>query len=145
MWSIVDRIDEDHCTSIMPDADDLFYLIDRAHGIRGIADRQQAGMLRDVSYQVCHVQSTIRLIDVHETNPGPTFFKRMPGGDISIVVEMSKDDLVTRSELAANRPTQGIRQRGHIGAEENLVRVTAQKIGHGHAGFGRDSLRPQYD
>src|SRR5579863_6475164 len=46
---------------------------------------------------------------------------------------MRKHDFVARTKFAPDGTTDGEGQRGHVGAENNLAGITAQRVRHGGA------------
>ena len=53
---------------------------------------------------------------------------------------MSEQNLVAGSEFAADGAADGEGQRGHVGAEDHFIRVAAEEIRHGGAGFGDNGV-----
>ena len=56
-----------------------------------------------------------------------------PGRDVAVVVEPRHDDLVAGLELPADRPREREVERGHVRAEDDLLRAAAEERGAGPA------------
>src|SRR6266567_3793621 len=52
------------------------------------------------------------------------------------MVEMSEQDFVSWPEFASNGAADRKRQRSHVRTEDDLVRITAEKVGHCRTGAG---------
>ncbi len=68
------------------------------------------------------------------------FFEREPGRDIGVVIEARDQDFVAGAKVAADRARHRVRQRGHVGAEDDFVGAAIQEVGHGGAGCGEMAL-----
>src|SRR3954468_24332965 len=56
------------------------------------------------------------------------------------MVEMSEQNLVARAEFASDGATDGEGQRGHVGAEDHLIRIAAEEVRHGGSSFGENGI-----
>ena len=58
--------------------------------------------------------------------------QRQPGCDIGVMIQACDDHFVAGLPGAGKRPAEGEGQRGHVGAEHDLVgRGRIEEIGHG--------------
>ena len=71
----------------------------------------------------------------------PSFFERAPGRDVGVVIEMGQHDFVARTKLTSDGAADGVGERGHVGTEDDFVRIATQKICHGGAGVIDDGVR----
>ncbi len=66
----------------------------------------------------------------------PRLFERLPGREVGVVIEQREHDFVACTQLPADRAAHGERKRGHVEAEDDLVRIASEKVGHSRARFG---------
>ena len=52
------------------------------------------------------------------------------------MIEQGQHNFVAGSKLPSDGAAHGKGERGHVETEDHLVRVAAEEIGHGFAGFG---------
>ena len=88
MGRIVDRIDVDQRALLVGEPDNLRYVIDGPHRIRGVADGHDAGARTDFLLQIREVEGAVAFVDVDEPNVHAALFEGAPGRDIGIVVEV---------------------------------------------------------
>src|SRR5580693_653567 len=130
MWRVVDRIDVSHRAALMSKPYDLRDIVDRAHRIRSVADRDQFRAVVNLARQIVHVESAILFANLSHANGHATLFKRAPWRNVGIVIKVREHDLVLRTKLAPNRAADGESQRSHVRTENDLIRITAQKVRH---------------
>src|SRR5438105_3021925 len=56
------------------------------------------------------------------------------------MIEMGEHDFVARTKLTSDGAAHGVGERRHVWAEDDFIRIAAQKICHGSAGFIDNSI-----
>jgi hypothetical protein len=111
---------------------DLLHRIDRAHRIRGCADRYELGAIGQLRSQVLHVERAVLDMNVDLADGRAGVARRLdPGRVVRVVFHAREQDLIARPPRARQRAAQGQRERGHVRTEGHEVAVgTIQKIGN---------------
>ena len=125
---VVDCVNVSYRAALMGNADDLLHVVNRAHRIRSVADRNQFRAIGNLARQIVHVESAIVFMNLRHANGHAALFERAPRRNIGIVIKVREHDFVPRTELAPNRAANGESQRSHVGTENDLIRITAQEI-----------------
>src|SRR4029079_12258636 len=103
------------------------YVVDCPKRVRRCAYCNDFRSVVDEATEIIEVELPRLRNHSNSPNAEATLFRQLPPGiDVRVVVELGHDDLVSRSELAAQRSGEVKRQRRHVGAEYDLVRRRVQ-------------------
>ena len=123
-------------------ADDRRHIVDRAHGVGGIADRHQPCTRGDQRLHVLHVERAGFHIHIRPANLRASILgQHQPGRDVGVVVQARDHDLVLRPKLGGQRMAEGKGQAGHVVAKDDFRRLRAQQVGGSLAGVVDHGVR----
>ena len=111
-------------------AHDFGDVVDRSYSVRGIADCDQSRASANLPRQILHVERAIVFVELHGADRDAFFFQRLPRGEVRVVIEQREHDFVAGTEFASKGAAQGESQRGHVRAEDDLVGIAIEKVGH---------------
>ena len=101
----------------------LAYRVDGAHGVGGVAHRDQPGARSDGGIKAVEVEGAIVGQDIHRAHGQAAVRRRgAPGRDVGLVIEGGDHDLVACRERGRDGAAEMEGQRGHVGPELDLVR-----------------------
>ena len=138
--AIVHGVDVGKRTGGVSQADDRLHRIDRAHGIRCVADGDKLGAFADFAGQVGDIERAIFFVDFGPADGDAfvvlfaIFGEREPGRDVGVVIEAGDQDFVPGTEVARDRTRDGVGKGGHVLAEDDFVGGAVEEVGHGFAG-----------
>src|SRR5581483_8842528 len=112
------------------------HVIDRSHRIGRVAIGHNFCPRAYLSREVIHVERAVFFPDVDKLDFYSTLLESTPGRDVRIVIQMSKQDLVSCAKLTPNGAADCKCQGGHVCSEHNLVCITAEEVSHGRARSG---------
>ncbi len=128
--------------------DDLGDRVDRAQGVRGVAERDQSRPIPEGGLERVEVQGPVLRVDVDRPHhESAVRGDRPPGRDVRLVVERGDHDLVAGVEGGGDGPADVERQGGHVVAELDLAWVAGAEEGRdcGMGGLGHAVARPAGD
>jgi len=106
------------------------HVVHRAGTVGRPAECGHPGASRQVAGELGRVDDALGEVDGNLAHGGPAVGGgQHPRGDVGIVVEARDQHLVARAEAAAEDPRGVHRQRRHVGAEHDLVRLGAEERG----------------
>src|SRR5580692_9791473 len=128
---VMNRVNVSHRAALVGEANNLLHVINRAYGIRSVTDRNQFGPVGDLALQIGQVESAVVFMNLHHAYGHAALFERAPGRDIGVVIKMREHDFIPRTKFTPNGAAHGESQRSHVRAENDLIRITAEEVGHG--------------
>ncbi len=134
-------IDESHRTGCMRLAHDLGNRVDGTHGVRSPTSGDHSRRAADLCLQVEHVQRAIGGLDVGSTHLDPALLQRHPRRYIGVVIENGDQQLIAALQFAADGAAEREGQGRHVRAEDDLIGIAVQEVGHRNVGVGDDFIR----
>src|SRR5581483_137570 len=102
MRCVMDGIDISQRASLMSQSHDCLHVIDRSHRIGRVASGHNFCPRAYLSREVIHVERAVFFPDVDKLDFYSTLLESTPGRDVRIVIQMSKQDLVSCAKLTPN-------------------------------------------
>ena len=117
--------------------------IDRADRIGCIPERHQLWLARQRPLKVVQLQGAVLHVEVDPGDLAAAVLRRQqPRGDVGIVVQPGDDDLIAGVERPREGAGQAQRERGHVGAEDDLFAARGvEHVGHGLVRLVQHSIR----
>ena len=91
---VMHGIDVGHGSHPMRHANNLFYVVDGSHRIRGVANGYQLGAAGDFPRQVIHVQGAVLIMNLGHPDRDASFLESQPGRIVGAMIEPSDYDLI---------------------------------------------------
>src|ERR1700758_776955 len=136
MRRVVDGVNVGEGTGFASHPDYFFHVVDSADRIGCVPYSDQARVTGNLAAEVVHVEGALGFVDVNKPDSSSTFFKRSPRRNIRVMIKMRDHDFISRTQI----PTQGAAERegerGHVLAEDHLVRLAVEEVCHSRAGAG---------
>ncbi len=106
-----------------------------AHGVRRVADGDHLGLagLHEL-LERAPVEAARLEVDGRLTDDRAALGQPLPGSAVGLVIELGDQHLVAGADVAGDRIAEQEAERGHVGAEADLLPVAAEEVG---AGFVR--------
>ena len=101
----------------------FFHRVDRAGGIAGIPKGSQLRAFVQRSLKIRQVQRAIRRVNIHPAHAAAAFLRQLhPRRNVSVMIQPGHHQRITRVEDSPQGSAHLIGQRGHVRAEDNLLR-----------------------
>ncbi len=127
----MDPVDQHPCTGRVGRVDDRREVGHRAQRVRRTGDRDPSRPWADARRDRVGIEASGGGVELRQPQDGTTVVGReAPRRDVGVVVEPGAHDLVTRRPVARERPREREVERGHVGAEDDALRIGAQQPAH---------------
>ena len=140
MRGVVHAIDEYQCPGGVRQRGELRHIVDGAERVGSCADGEQPHTLGQLARRILHVEAPV--LGSHANHPQLEFTlagQTSPGVGVGVVVEFRDHDGVALAPPLAERASEVKRQRGHVGAEDDLLGPAAEPVGQ--RGTGAEQCR----
>ena len=134
-------IHKDQSTDLVRHRRDLFHRIDGADRIGRVTNGNDLRARIQFRAEVVQIKSAVFRTELYGVYFRSTLLEGAPWRNVGIVVQERGDNLITFPQLATQGPADREGERGHILAEDDFVRITAEHVGHGCVRRGEHLVR----
>ena len=131
MGAVVYGVDRGEGSRGVSEFDDDLDGIDRADGVRRIANGDELGALVNFRCEVGDVERAVFVVNLGPADSHAAIFGHLqPRGNVGVVIETGDEDFVSGIEFTADGTGHRIRQARHVRSEDDFVGAAVQKVGH---------------
>jgi hypothetical protein len=142
MRAVVDRVHPRERACFVREVCDASNVRDRPDGVRGPGESDDASPLRELAFEIVHVDRAVLLVQVGEADHEAEVARQLePGGDVAVMVESRAEDLVARTERACGGAREREVERRHVRTEAAFLRQAAEEARRRGVGFLDDRVR----
>ncbi len=127
---VVDGVGPGERAGAVRELDDRGRVRDRAERVRGERDRDHPRARADERGEVLHVERAVAWQESGLAHHEPVILRdAQPGGDVRVVIELRRDDLVAGRERAAEGVHELELERRRVRAERDLAGIRTEQVG----------------